>query len=578
MSEELGTPSSEIEQFEDAQDESNSTATQTLAQRRSRSSMSTRSLTDSPSRKQSEADVDDAIPEEEATPRIPHAEQERDDGDAHSDNHDSSKPKTSTSSDTTHAPTNTARRHAKNPSTTSFAEVHLDENPSPTSQVHTQPETIAEVATPHIGTDRGRPDSTTASVAQRSDDSESRQSRQSSVSSRPGSNRSSVPTSATMPPPSKPMPQPARTFSSPFNWFQRKKTASTTSIPQIPGARGSVSSTQPELKLEGLGEEHLKESLKERFKQLRMKEEAGIEINKVSSPEAATPGGLGLGIDTTVGAADDSASTKSPAPSTDRDSVVSYSAAPRRPSTASTVNTDLAPGTVIGAQTGPAPIDWDLWQNVVNEGPSAVAKSTPAELNKAIASGIPSTIRGVVWQVFAQSEDKGLEMKYWELVHRGTDKEHARSPSRSPSATPAISPANDAPDGSISTESADSASVHSESSTPATTTGVSSPSLDVPPVDPKALAEQTKKAKDDLAALKKLEKTIRKDLGSRSNYSRYASSANLQDGLFNVCKAYALYDTDVGYAQGMNFIVMPLLFNVSTLVGFCNALLTLPDA
>ena len=28
-------------------------------------------------------------------------------------------------------------------------------------------------------------------------------------------------------------------------------------------------------------------------------------------------------------------------------------------------------------------------------------------------------------------------------------------------------------------------------------------------------------------------------------------SAGLQEGLFGICKAYALYDEDVGYAQGM---------------------------
>ena len=75
--------------------------------------------------------------------------------------------------------------------------------------------------------------------------------------------------------------------------------------------------------------------------------------------------------------------------------------------------------------------------------------------------------------------------------------------------------------------------------------------------------ERQKKAKEDIVSLRKLEKTIRKDLGTRSNYSKYAAAAGLQDSLFGVCKAYALFDEGVSYAQGMNFIVMPLLFNVS---------------
>ncbi|KAG9997569.1 RabGAP/TBC, partial [Aureobasidium melanogenum] len=55
---------------------------------------------------------------------------------------------------------------------------------------------------------------------------------------------------------------------------------------------------------------------------------------------------------------------------------------------------------------------------------------------------------------------------------------------------------------------------------------------------------------------------IRRDLGARTAYSKYIASAGLQDGLFGICKAYALYDEPVGYAQGMNFIAMPLLFNM----------------
>lgn len=76
------------------------------------------------------------------------------------------------------------------------------------------------------------------------------------------------------------------------------------------------------------------------------------------------------------------------------------------------------------------------------------------------------------------------------------------------------------------------------------------------------LAERKKKAKEDAASLQKLEKVIRKDLGARTSYSKYAVAAGLQEGLFGVCKAYALFDEGVGYAQGMNFLVMPLLFNV----------------
>jgi hypothetical protein len=36
-----------------------------------------------------------------------------------------------------------------------------------------------------------------------------------------------------------------------------------------------------------------------------------------------------------------------------------------------------------------------------------------------------------------------------------------------------------------------------------------------------------------------------------------------QEGLYNVVRAYSLYDSGVGYCQGLAFIVGPLLLNVS---------------
>ena len=56
------------------------------------------------------------------------------------------------------------------------------------------------------------------------------------------------------------------------------------------------------------------------------------------------------------------------------------------------------------------PVDWDLWQSVVYEGPAAVARTSPEEPNRAIATGIPNAIRGVVWQVLAQSKNEELEV------------------------------------------------------------------------------------------------------------------------------------------------------------------------
>lgn len=73
-------------------------------------------------------------------------------------------------------------------------------------------------------------------------------------------------------------------------------------------------------------------------------------------------------------------------------------------------------------------------------------------------------------------------------------------------------------------------------------------------------AQRSKRGDAELAHL---ERSIRRDLGSRTSFSKYAQAAGLQDGLFGVCKAYALYDEGVGYVQGITFLAMPLLFNMA---------------
>jgi len=252
------------------------------------------------------------------------------------------------------------------------------------------------------------------------------------------------------------------------------------------------------------GDASSRNSLKDRFKLLRMREEAAPgEEDKAAAADGA----------------DVSPSLTSPLPTSP--------------------NPNLAPGTASGVTAGPSAItnstvDWDLWQAVVYEGPAAVARTSPEELNKAIATGIPTVIRGVIWQVLAQSKNEELEAIYWELVARGTDKEKKAKQSKSGSSASSVHSDSSGPNGSMNEKESAAAE-----------------------------AERKKKEKEDLAAIQKLEKIIRRDLGARTSYSKFAAAQGLQEGLFNVCKAYALFDEGVGYAQGMNFIVMPLLFNVS---------------
>jgi hypothetical protein len=303
-------------------------------------------------------------------------------------------------------------------------------------------------------------------------------------------------------------------------------------------------------------------SLRDRFKLLRMREEAGI----TELPEEEGGGGFTgfLGRGTTLGLGLVS-------PTMEDKSLGAHSpSSPHPPSP----NPSLAPGTASGVSAGPsamsdplAPVDWDLWQAVVDEGPAAVARTSPEELNRAITTGIPNAIRGVVWQILAQSKNEELESVYRDLVNRGTDKDKDRLSGSSGAVSIAQSTNSNGKEEVVSSAS----SVHSDHSTPATTitnsNGMRSPS---PPKDPEMLAKaqaatlasKKKKAKEDAASLLKLEKAIKRDLGARTSFSKFAAASGLQDGLFGVCKAYALFDEGVGYAQGMNFLVMPLMFNV----------------
>lgn len=384
------------------------------------------------------------------------------------------------------------------------------------------------------------------------------------------SSTSPVPTPAPAPAPS----STSRKFTAPFSWLSRnsmqKEKDSVTSPPATSPRRNTASSiatltSNPEMMLSKLDEgdegegrngrrNSVKNSLRDRFKMVRMREEAGIII-----PEIAGEDNEGLGVR--------SATLGVMSPAADVGQEMPNSPIPPSP------NPSLAPGTVSGVQAGPSAmtdsqVDWDLWQSLVDEGPSAVARTSPEELNRAIATGIPNVIRGLVWQVLAQSKNDELEAVYRELAVRGTEKDKDRNSNGTSVSTSSLSNGNLSIDKEVVASSA--SSVHSDVS------GVKSPPL-LPEKDSEALlkvqassvADRKKKEKEDAAKLQKLEKVIRRDMGARTSFSKHAAAAGLQDGLFGVCKAYALFDEGVGYAQGMNFLIMPLLFNMPEEEAFC---------
>ena len=359
-----------------------------------------------------------------------------------------------------------------------------------------------------------------------------------------------------------------RKLTSPFSWLSRntpaKDPATQAQVSVFPRRNTSSSVativSNPEMMLSKLDEEGdgrlnpSRNSLKDRFKYVRMREEAGIAapdepaMNKSGGVVASlvsrngTVGIGGVGVDDHGMAAQPSTSTIPPSP-----------------------DKGLAPGTVVGVSAGPSSIsdtcvDWELWQSVVYEGPAAVARTSAQELNKAIATGIPNVIRGVIWQVLAQSKNDGLETVYGELSARGTD----QGKDRQSTGASIVSGSNPHP-GSRDTSS--SSSIRSTQSGP--NSGPSPNEKDIETIAKAQAAEHKKQDKEEAAMLRKLEKTIKRDLGARTSYSKFAAASGLQDGLFGVCKAYALFDDSVGYAQGMNFIVMPLLFNMSEGEAFC---------
>ncbi|RDL40185.1 Ypt of gyp1p [Venustampulla echinocandica] len=394
-----------------------------------------------------------------------------------------------------------------------------------------------------------------------------------------------------------PPPPPSRKLTSPFSWLSRNSSSApkepvTSPLPpsintnerRNTGSSIATVASNPEMMLSKLEEgdesdsangntKPVRHSLRDRFKLVRMREEAGITgLGEEDKSGSALAGLVQRGSQSTI-SEDRDGPLVAPSPSTPNH--------PTSPNPA-TANPALAPGTASGISAGPsamsdpsAPVDWDLWQSVVYEGPAAVARTSAEELNRAIATGIPHAIRGVVWQVLAQSKNEDLETVYRDLVVRGTDKEKDRMSASSGAASMANSTAS--VNGKEKDEVASSASsIHSDQSAPVQTqlNGLRSPS---PPKDPDALskaqaasmAQKKLKAKADAAAIHKLEKAIRRDLGARTSYSKFAAASGLQEGLFGLCKAYALFDEGVGYAQGMNFLAMPLLFNMPEEEAFC---------
>ncbi|WFD29681.1 GTPase-activating protein [Malassezia sp. CBS 17886] len=134
-------------------------------------------------------------------------------------------------------------------------------------------------------------------------------------------------------------------------------------------------------------------------------------------------------------------------------------------------------------------IDWEFWGGLIKDY-NTVLSTSPIELSKAIYTGIPSVLRGMLWQLLSGSKDEDLEAQYAKYL-----------------------------------------------------------SLPCP-----------------------LEREIRRDLSRTFPSQEYFQDAKGvgQENLFNVVKAYSLFDPECGYCQGMQFIVGPLLLNMPDEEAFCT--------
>lgn len=130
-------------------------------------------------------------------------------------------------------------------------------------------------------------------------------------------------------------------------------------------------------------------------------------------------------------------------------------------------------------------VDFEFWAAVVNDYDNVILKNTD-ELNRHITRGIPTELRGIIWQLIARSKNYHLEELYYHL--------------------------------------------------------------------------KTEKSSHD--------KAIMRDL-SRTSFFTNIDLASKGEELFNVIKAYSLFDPDVGYTQGMIFITVPLVMNMNESESFC---------
>ncbi|KAL1923613.1 uncharacterized protein VTP21DRAFT_8593 [Calcarisporiella thermophila] len=62
-------------------------------------------------------------------------------------------------------------------------------------------------------------------------------------------------------------------------------------------------------------------------------------------------------------------------------------------------------------------VDWELWGQLASDF-DALSRHNPEKITQAAWSGVPSVLRGMIWQLFTRCKDQSLEMFYNELLKK----------------------------------------------------------------------------------------------------------------------------------------------------------------
>ncbi|KAJ7462337.1 rab-GTPase-TBC domain-containing protein [Mycena galericulata] len=145
-----------------------------------------------------------------------------------------------------------------------------------------------------------------------------------------------------------------------------------------------------------------------------------------------------------------------------------------------------------------AAIDWDFWGAVISDY-QLFASEQPEALARAIAKGIPGTLRGMMWQLMYLTQYDGISSSLTIVLYRAASK------------------------------------------------------------DPELESTYLKLLKESSPH----EKAITRDLGRTFPLEPFFTDQGIgQENLFNVLKAYSIHDEAVGYCQGLPFVVAILLLNM----------------